>query len=1029
MTFDLNDFTNGIFLVSTHKDDYLPGETATITAWNVEEGGTVAFQVQHLDPGDDGILGTDDDVLDAGPTDSPDDDGTGPLGTVEDHSVFFVTDGGPGDLDGEVNGTIVAEWYVNPDDSLNELFLVTAEEVDPGQDGVFGTEDDVKTGSSDTTTFWDSGGDFSIDFVAAAPESYNHLTGGGAYDDRTIGVDSDVVESLEGGDFACGDIVTYFAYITVADTPDDENQTIELDFSFLMDTTGQSGLAIGDIVSVSINYGAIEDLIAGEDAIDNGINDDGGSVATLVSETMTGPMFQAGSELHGTVSVTDLEAGETVVVRIDTQLYCDPGSNPTGNLQAQLTSARTVDGDGSEVGNELDVIPGGAQTIPFKQVGSIGIPEIFIAKTVDANDDGVFNDSETATLNGDTATAVYQYEIFNIGNASLYNIGFVDDGGTIGDTSDDLIIYSDETGLQVQQLPAGTTMSSITGLTDLDGDGYADDLAADSYATFTWEVTYDAPGFGQPSAVITNTATATGDDAIISPTTLSDTDTATVTIPAIPAPQFDLDIEENTYSNGQDSLAGDYPTDPIIILAESPDDPSFTSSDVVWQFEVSLTGDSVHISDIDLTNDNGTPGDPGDDYSPSFVYSGNFVVGDTDMDNMLDEGETWIAEQSGTAETGLFQDLGTVTVTVGPTSDSAFDPSSYLGVIADIGITKTITDIDGDGTGTGPVDAAGDVISYEIVVSNDGTIDLTNVSLLDPLIEGINGSGLSAAVESMSADGVLEVGETWTYTGTYTAQQSDLDDNGGGDGDIDNTATVTAYAEDTFGNSTTPTADASVAAPVVQDPALTIDKIVTDVGGEGPDASADEAGDVITYKLVVTNTGNQTLTNVTVVDPLTSTNHVVASLAPDEVITLEGLTYAITQADIDNNGGGDGDIDNTATADSDQTDPVDDSEEVPVVQDPGLAIDKQVTGVDTAGDGVLNNAGEIINYDLVVTNTGNQTLTNVTVTDPLTGTSETIANLAVGESTTISTSYAITQADIDNNGGGDGDIDNTATAD
>ncbi len=51
------------------------------------------------------------------------------------------------------------------------------------------------------------GGDFSLDFIAAEPYSYDHAVGGGAYDDRTIGVD--VVESLEGGDFVCGDTVTY----------------------------------------------------------------------------------------------------------------------------------------------------------------------------------------------------------------------------------------------------------------------------------------------------------------------------------------------------------------------------------------------------------------------------------------------------------------------------------------------------------------------------------------------------------------------------------------------------------------------------------------------------------------------------------------------------------------------------------------------------------------------------------------------------------------------------------------------------
>ena len=51
----------------------------------------------------------------------------------------------------------------------------------------------------------------------------------------------------------------------------------------------------------------------------------------------------------------------------------------------------------------------------------------------------------------------------------------------------------------------------------------------------------------------------------------------------------------------------------------------------------------------------------------------------------------------------------------------------------------------------------------------------------------------------------------------------------------------------------------------------------------------------------------------------------------------------MTQADIDNNGGGDGDIDNTATADSDQTGPVTDSAAVPLAQSPALTIEKTVS--------------------------------------------------------------------------------------
>ena len=74
------------------------------------------------------------------------------------------------------------------------------------------------------------GGDFSLDFVAAEPTSYDHQTGaGGEFGDRTI--NEDVVESLEGGDFSCGDTVVFFTQIVVAEDAT-ETQDIQLDFSF-----------------------------------------------------------------------------------------------------------------------------------------------------------------------------------------------------------------------------------------------------------------------------------------------------------------------------------------------------------------------------------------------------------------------------------------------------------------------------------------------------------------------------------------------------------------------------------------------------------------------------------------------------------------------------------------------------------------------------------------------------------------------------------------------------------------------------
>jgi len=354
-------------------------------------------------------------------------------------------------------------------------------------------------------------GDFSIDFVAAAPQSYNHLTGGGAFDDRTIGVDKDVVESLEGGDFSCGDIVTYFAEVTVEDTQsaiDDQPQTIEMDFSFLADTTGQSGVAIGEIVLVQVNYGTIEDLIAYENSVDDGIIDDGGSTATLTYEHLTGPLFTPKSELHGTVKLDDLEQDETVVVRIDVKLFCDPGSNPTGNLQAALADARLTYTNDNAAVYPPGAIKVGEQTIPFKQIGDICFPELSIKKTV-TTAGGSCPGVETLTVTaGDTVK--YCYVITNPSScAPLYNVEVVDDSGTIG-TGDDF------------------TVTISTGLSDEDGDGFDDDLAAGGTATGEATVTLNEAG------TVINIATATGDDSIIEPTTLEDSDSAKVIVESPP---------------------------------------------------------------------------------------------------------------------------------------------------------------------------------------------------------------------------------------------------------------------------------------------------------------------------------------------------------------------------------------------------------------------------------------------------------------------------------------------------------------
>ncbi|WP_367916696.1 CARDB domain-containing protein, partial [Leadbetterella sp. DM7] len=93
---------------------------------------------------------------------------------------------------------------------------------------------------------------------------------------------------------------------------------------------------------------------------------------------------------------------------------------------------------------------------------------------------------------------------------------------------------------------------------------------------------------------------------------------------------------------------------------------------------------------------------------------------------------------------------------------------------------------------------------------------------------------------------------------------------------------------------------------------------------------------------------------------------------------------------------------------------------VPFTQSPKIELTKTAS----AGPHAV---GSVITYSFKVKNTGNVTLSNVTVTDPLPGlgtiTPASVASLAPGAETTFTASYTVTQADVNN-----GKVHNTATA-
>ena len=133
-----------------------------------------------------------------------------------------------------------------------------------------------------------------------------------------------------------------------------------------------------------------------------------------------------------------------------------------------------------------------------------------------------------------------------------------------------------------------------------------------------------------------------------------------------------------------------------------------------------------------------------------------------------------------------------------------------------------------------------------------------------------------------------------------------------------------------------------------------------------------------------------------------------------ETVTAEA-TYTITSEDIL-----EGVFRNTVTATFGDDKSWEARDEVETAE---LDTTLNVTKTSNVPDGQKAALGQTITYTIKVQNAGNVPYTNVKVEDPLTGLTETIETLPVGETKTFTTEYVVTEADVL-----EGHVLNTATA-
>ena len=448
---------------------------------------------------------------------------------------------------------------------------------------------------------------------------------------------------------------------------------------------------------------------------------------------------------------------------------------------------------------------------------------------------------------------------------------------------------------------------------------------------------------------VTNIATAGGKDPQGNAVTSNQ---STVTVPG-PVANPSVAITKLTNgSNGQDIPVG---------------------NPVTWTYQVQNTG-NVTLTNVTVTDN-------------EVASSAIVCLGSTNnVIASLAPGASVTCSATGTAVAGAYTNIGTV---VGSPPSAAShnvtntSPGSYFGSISSLGLVKSAS-ITGFSAPNIPV-------TYSYAVTNTGNVALANVNVADPMtgLSAVNCGGGTNVISSLAP------GATVTCTATYTTSQADVDA-----GKLTNTATATATPP--VGLNVTTTSNA-VTIPATQTPGIGITKSASTT-------SFSMAGTGVTYTYMVNNSGNVTLSNVTVTDPMKGLSTITcpsATLAPNTPETCTA-TYTTTQADMDK-----GWIKNTGTATG--TPPTGAKVTasatlyVPAVQSPKVTIAKSASITSFSAPGTK------VTYSYLVTNTGNVTLNYIDVDDPMLWLSRVTcptSTLAPGASETCTATYTTSQADV-----------------
>ncbi|MEP1766679.1 MAG: SdrD B-like domain-containing protein [Sulfitobacter sp.] len=979
-------------------------------------------------------------------------------------------------------------------DPITGVALAAQDDSDSGtQPALDANGDPIAQGAADTTETADLAGatdndptnDPTVLFIAA-PELTVMKSLANAMDDNIEGGDG-----LFGGE---GDTLVYS--FTVTNTGNTALTGITLNDPTATVSGGPIDLAIGagDSVSFTAEY-----IVTAAD-IATGFVENSAEATGAATNADGDPVYGPGG-----VALTVSDTSDT-------------GTNPDAST---VDDPANVETEGPEGATPADGDLTNDPTVSF--VPGNPLPRISVIKSVasvaDTSGDGVIGAGDTVT---------YSFAVTNTGNITLGDVTVTDDTASVTGGPITLAVGETDTSSFIATgviTEAQAAAGAIENTAEASGDGVnsnGDPIRDASGAPLVATDTSDAgsepelPQSGTPTAV-------TDPEGNETPDANGDTDGDPANDPTVlflPMPEIQLvksiasvtdsnangvtdagDVLSYTFSvtnTGNADIADITVTDGLqgIVLSGNPiaslaqgevNDSQITATYTLTAADIIAGGveNSASADGTAVGNDGEPLGDPFTPNAPLLVSDVSDAGTAPDGTTVADPEGTETADLGDETDGNLGNDPTVFTVPAAPSIDL-------------IKSVASINDIDGDG-----LPSLNDEITYSFAVTNMGNVALGDVQIFDPL-GTVSGGPISLAIGATNSS---------AFTLTYAITQADVDAGG-----VENTATAQGAAVSADGN--------AIADPITGGPLLTTD--TSDTGSESemgtngaPDAISDPANtetadlqgatdrdptndptvivlpapalslvkstaavfdtnedglfggenDLVTYKFVVTNTGNIALSGVTITDPTADVTGGPINLAigQGDSVTFTG-SYTVTAADIlrgyvENTAEAIGNAVNSAgaplldlngdpitvadTSDtgtnpdvSDVVDPAgtetpdgegntdDDPGNDPTVTTvpsnplPTLEVIKSVTAVTDNGDGVVG-AGDTVLYSFAVTNTGNVALADVSIADDLVTVSGGPVTLALGEtdSATFTASYVLTQADVTAGG-----VENTATA-